>query len=92
VFDDVSALRLLAVKKFEWIKDGSPGRGIIAQDAQSIVPHVVTEGTNEISTVTGEYEQAWGVDYSKLVPDLIVGWQNHEARIAALEEKLGRAS
>jgi hypothetical protein len=42
----------------------------------------------------GRLAKPWGVDYSKYVPDLIVGWQQHDAtiqqlaaRIAALETK-----
>ena len=36
----------------------------------------------------GHLAKPWSVDYSKFVPDLIVGWQQHDARLAVLEAKL----
>lgn len=89
-YDDTSVLSRLTIHAFEWIRDGSYGRGLVAQDAIEIVPHAVNEGSNDIDPQTGEYTTTWGIDYSKLVPDLIVGWQKHEARIAALEKTHGR--
>jgi hypothetical protein len=86
-YESIDALSKLVVRSFEWIKDGTSARGLFAQEAQHVIPHAVNEGSEDLLP-TGEYVTAWGVDYSKIVPDLIVGWQNHEARLAALEGKV----
>ena len=97
---DLSALRALHVHDFTWRGDTSSylDRGVFAQEAYAAMPRGVTKGDDDPTTVT----KAWRVDKSAYVPDLIVGWQQHDkelfdngvsiitqlaARIAALESQ-----
>lgn len=70
----------LTVRAFKWLTDGRISIGVFAQDAYDTHPEAVTPG---------DKTRPWMVDYSKLVPDLIVGWQNHETRLHAVERALG---
>jgi hypothetical protein len=80
---DLSALRALVVHDFTWKVDGVPDRGVFAQDAQALFPRAVSAGTDD-RTERGDLQHPWMTDYSKFVPDLIVGWQHHDAELAAL--------
>ena len=84
---DLAGLRGTAVYDFDW-RAGGKGRGVFAQEAYAVMPQAVSVGGDDPKT------NPWSVDYSKYVPDLIVGWQQHDAtisqlaaRIAALETK-----
>jgi hypothetical protein len=55
----------------------------LAQEAITVAPFAVSVGTDERDE-SGRLVHPWGVDYSKYVPDLIVGWQQHDTRIGAL--------
>jgi hypothetical protein len=81
---DLSALRAVVVHDFTWTADGRPDRGVFAQDTIDVFPRAITEGS-DLTSDAGQLMNPWGADYSKFVPDLIVGWQQHEARLAALE-------
>lgn len=74
----LTALRGLTVHDFTWKSDptATVDRGVFAQEAIALKPLAVRRGDDE-STVT----DVWSVDYSKYVPDLIVGWQDHESRL-----------
>ena len=63
----------------DWKTDGARGRGVFAQEVAAVLPAAVT---------VGRRPPAWQVDYSKFVPDLIIGWQQHEARLLAVLERL----
>ena len=78
----------LVVHDFDWKETGTRARGVFAQDAYLVHKDAVSVGNDTDLNPDGTKKQPWSVDYSKYVPDLIVGWQNHEARIAALEAKL----
>jgi hypothetical protein len=87
---DVSVLRETRIHDFAWKDTGEVARGVFAQEAIKAAPFAVTVGSDE--TKDGHLVKPWSVDYSKYVPDLIVGWQQHDAtiqllaaRIAALE-------
>jgi len=80
---DVTALRAVVVHDFTWKADGHRARGVFAQDAHAVFPQAVTVGTDE-TTESGDLTHPWMTDYSKFVPDLIVGWQQHDAELAAL--------
>lgn len=86
VLTDTAVLRRTVVHQFEWKADGTPGRGVFAQEAIDVAPFAVTRGTDQMDG--GFLAQPWAVDYSKYVPDLIVGWQHHERIIAALLARL----
>jgi len=55
----------------------------LAQDAYDVFPRAIQKGTDEM-TDEGTLKHPWMTDYSKFVPDLIVGWQQHDAELAAL--------
>ena len=79
----------LVIHDFEWkLASGKLGRGVFAQDAYKVFPDSVTVGNDADLNDDGTKKKPWSVDYSKYVPDLIVGWQNHEARLAAIEAKV----
>ncbi|RPH52609.1 MAG: hypothetical protein EHM91_00080 [Planctomycetota bacterium] len=80
-------LRRTVVHDFTWRSDGTPGRGVFAQEAVAVAPFAVSVGSDDTDD-QGRLKQPWGVDYTKYVPDLIVGWQAHDATVAALEAKV----
>jgi hypothetical protein len=84
---DVTALRAVVVHDFRWKADGVPARGVFAQEAVAVFPHAVSVGTDE-TTERGALAHPWMTDYSQLVPDLIVGWQQLDAEVAALRAAL----
>ena len=87
---DVAVLQQTRIHNFTWKLDGLPGLGVFAQEAIRVNPVAITKGKNETLGADGLPLYPWGVDYSKYVPNLIVGWQDHDARIAALEAKLAK--
>lgn len=72
----------LVVHDFVWKSDGSLARGVFAQEAFEAVPEAVKKGDDG-----EEVTDAWQVDYSKFVPDLIVEVQALRARVAELEQR-----
>ena len=78
----------LVIHDFEWLTDRVKARGVFAQEAFEVCPEAITVGNYEL-TETGHIKQPWMTDYSRFISDLIVGWQEHEAKIKALENKLG---
>jgi hypothetical protein len=84
---DVSALRAVVVHDFTWKTDGVRARGVFAQEAYDVFPAAITKGTDD-TTDDGTLTKPWGTDYSKFVPDLIVGWQQHDAELADLRALL----
>jgi hypothetical protein len=80
-------LRRTVIHSFTWKADGTPGRGVFAQEAIAVAPFAVSKGTDERDD-HGRLTHPWGVDYSKYVPDLIVGWQTHDAQVATLQAEL----
>lgn len=69
----------LEINNFTWKGDGTPGRGLFAQDAAEvpgIPPDLVSHDLEE---------DLWSVDYSKLVPDLLATIQHLQKRLDALE-------
>jgi hypothetical protein len=90
---NIARLRDLPIHDFDWKSDGTTDRGVFAQEAYSLYPLAVTKGTDELND-KGQLAKPWSVSYASFVPDLIVGWQQHDAtisqlaaRIAALETK-----
>lgn len=87
VVSTTTVLRDTLVHDFEWKGEGTPGRGVFAQEAFDVIPAAVKVGNDSDINEAGVKRDPWAVDYSKYVPDLIVGWQDHEARLAALQAK-----
>jgi hypothetical protein len=84
---DLSALRAVVIHDFTWTADGLRDRGVFAQEAHGLYPRAITEGSDDL-TESGDLKQPWGTDYSKFVPDLIVGFQQHDAELAELRALL----
>lgn len=85
IFNDPEVLVRTKIHMFKWKTDGTFGKGVFAQEAILVNPVAVTKGDDELDE-RGYPKKSWGVDYSKYVPDLIIGWQEHEARLRTLEE------
>jgi hypothetical protein len=86
---DLTALRAVVVHDFAWKADGVRDRGVFAQDAHAVFPRAIIPG-DDTTTATGALARPWMTDYSKFVPDLLVGWQQHDQRLDALETALAR--
>ena len=86
---DTAVLRNTVIHNFVWKSDGTAGRGVFAQEAHEVAPFAVSVGGDEVDG-HGLLMKPWGVDYSKYVPDLIVGWQHHAATLSALEDHVTR--
>jgi hypothetical protein len=87
---DLSSLRAVVVHDFTWRADGVSDRGVFAQEAHALYPRAIVAGTDE-TTERGDLARPWMTDYSKFVPDLIVGWQQHDAELTALRAALSGA-
>ena len=77
---ETSALRKVIVHDFIWKADGRRDCGVFAQELDQYIPSVVYKGKTA--------EEPWGVDYSKLVAHVIVGWQEHDRELAALKAEI----
>ena len=84
---DLAALRAVVVHDFTWTADGIRDRGVFAQETHDLYPRAVSKGDDE-TTEAGALAHPWMTDYSKFVPDLIVGWQAHEDALAAIRAAL----
>lgn len=82
-FDGRPILLATKIHSFRWKETDAESFGVFAQEAVQVNPLAVSVGDDGEEVV-----KPWGVDYSKYVAPLISGWQNHEARLAALEAKL----
>ena len=77
-----SRLSSYNIHDFEWLANPSQKHvGAFAQEVYLVNPEIVTVGGNNPRT------HAWGIDYGKFTPDLILGWQSHEARLQHLEQE-----
>jgi hypothetical protein len=84
---DTSVLERTEIHEYDWIADGTPGRGVFSQDAHAVAPFANAPGSDE-RDAEGRLVRPWMTDYSKYVPDLIVGWQQHAAALAAIRAEL----
>jgi hypothetical protein len=84
---DLTALRGVVIHDFAWTADDRHDRGVFAQDAAAVFPRAIVAGSDE-TTGGGSLAHPWMTDYSKFVPDLIVGWQQHDAAIAEIRAAL----
>lgn len=84
VATDLTALRALRVHEFTWAADGIRDRGVFAQETYDLYPRAVCPGT-DARTASGDLARPWMTDYSKFVPDLIVGWHAHEDAVQDLQ-------
>ncbi len=84
---NLEALRRVVVHDFRWKADDRWDRGVFAQETAAVFPRAISEGTDD-RTESGDLAHPWMTDYSKFVPDLIAGWQQHDAAIAQLRAEL----
>ena len=75
------------IHDFEWIQGKTLDKGVFAQELYKVKPLAVCVGKDDVNE-GGELDQPWGVDYSKLIPDLIVYCQNLKKSIQELNEKI----
>jgi len=82
------------LREYSWKDDvtNKPQIGVIAQELYEVFPGAVSVGgdlmgTDEDGNPTTKYHP-WSVDKTAYQFHLVAGWQNHEAKIAALEAKL----
>jgi hypothetical protein len=59
---------------------------VIAHELQAVKPTAVTGEKDAVDPETGE-EMPQGVDYSKLVPEMVAALQYLESRVTQLENK-----
>jgi hypothetical protein len=83
----VDVLRDSRVHDGTWKADGTLDRFLFAQEAYLVKPRAVVVGTDERDGLN-MLVHPWMMDYSKYVPDLIVGWQQHDAAITALTARI----
>jgi hypothetical protein len=83
---ETTVLEQTEIHDYDW-PDGTPGRGVFSQDAHKVLPIANVPGTDERDD-EGRLVHPWMTDYAKYVPDLIVGWQQHDAAIAALRAEI----
>ncbi|AJD82855.1 tail fiber protein [Achromobacter phage 83-24] len=84
--------RIMSVRIHEylWKADGKPDRGVLAHELAETHPNAVTGEKDAMMEMPG-YEAAilpQSVDYSKLVPDLILTVQAMQAKMDAMQEEL----
>jgi hypothetical protein len=84
---DLTGLRGLQVRDFAWKSDGTVDRNVFAQDAYAVLQRGVTPGTDG-----DDLSKPWQIEKAAYVPDLIVGWQQHDAELAALRAELAALS
>lgn len=73
----------IAVREFDFKAGDHVRWGVIAQELNQHLPEVVSAG-NE-GALTGAAEDVWQVDYSKMVPVLLMEIQSLRARVSELE-------
>ena len=87
--DTIAALKPVT---YDWISNGSAGKGFIAHELQAVIPEAVY-GEKDALDKDGSIKPQ-GVDFGKIVPHLVAAMQEQQAtiqelttRLAALENK-----
>ena len=82
LFRSNSVVNDIKVHDFTWKSTGEKDKGVFAQELPEIKPSAVTKGKTD--------DDYWQVDYSKLVPDLIVAVQQLKAEVDSLKAQLNK--
>jgi hypothetical protein len=84
---DLSGLRALVVHDFTMTDDPTqtPDRNIFAQEAYAVLRRGITPGSDG-----DDLSQPWLAEKAAYVPDLIVGWQQHDATLRTLAARLAQ--
>ena len=69
---------------YKWLKDGSAGIGVIAQEVEEVIPEVVLTNI-ETDPATGEETEVKSVDYGKIVGVLINAINELKAEVEELK-------
>ena len=69
---------------YKWLKDGSAGIGVIAQEVEEVIPEVVLTKVNT-DPATGTEEEVKSVDYGKIVGVLINAINELKAEVDELK-------
>ena len=80
----LAAVMSWPIKSFKWKTTEQSDIGVIAHELQAVKPTAVSGEKDAMRN--GEIDPQ-GVDYSKLVPELVAAVQHLAARVAALETK-----
>ena len=83
--DGLATVAALKPVIYEWISNGSAGKGFIAHELQAVIPEAVRgekDAVNEDGSINAQ-----NVDFSKIVPHLVAAIQELTTRLAALETK-----
>ena len=76
----------IKVHNFTWKSTGDAAVGVFAQELEQIIPEAVAKGTDDLNE-QGLPKNPWGVDYSRIVPDLIVTCQQLKAELSTLKSE-----
>ena len=77
----LSVIKNIKVREFDWKQNNHHEVGMIAQELNTVIPNVVSEGSDED-------DMYWGIDYGKLTPYLIKAVQELSAKNDALEARI----
>ena len=77
----------VVIHDFEWLQNSLVDKGVFAQELYKIKPLAVSVGKDEVNK-DGELLKPWGVDYSKLIPDLIIYCQDLKKTIKELQTEI----
>ena len=96
--DATTKLKQVRVVDFKWndptdkaeVNRNSRGTwtGCLAQEMVNIFPYTVNAPRKDDNSIDTESERTWGLEYQHLVPALIKGFQEQQARIETLETKV----
>lgn len=78
----IDILNNIKVRRFNKIGSSVEEIGFIAQELYEVYPNAVSKTDDGVSS---EYENPWGVDYSKLVPVLVKSLQEQQKEIEYLK-------
>lgn len=76
----------IKVHNFTWKSTGETAVGVFAQELEEIIPEAVAKGTDNLNE-QGLPKNPWGVDYSRIVPDLIITCQQLKAELSTLKSE-----
>jgi hypothetical protein len=86
VSSQLETIKKVKVREFDWKGDSRHDVGLIAQELNSLIPNVVTEGSDELDAEG--LTTPWSIDYGKLTPYLTKAIQELSAKNDALEARL----
>jgi hypothetical protein len=76
-------LMKVGVRDFNWISDGTPDNGFIAQELYQVYPGAVSKGDNGTDPYIPGVTGIWSIDYGKITPLIIKGVQDLNNKVDA---------